>query len=92
VATGAKLVELPGQSDNRFTAVAFNRDGSRIATAYGRVVRLWDTATGQEILTLPLVGEDVRVLALGFVSERGRILAALSDGSIRAWEAPGQEK
>lgn len=88
--TGAKLGEFPGQGDYRFMAVAFNQDGSRIATAFGRVVRLWDTATGQEILTLPLVGENLRVLALGFVPERGRLLAALSDGSIRAWEAPGE--
>ena len=91
-ATGAKLMELPGQSDKSFTAVAFNSDGSRVATAYGKVVRLWDAATGQEILTLPLVGENLRVLALGFISDRGRLLAALSDGSIRAWEAPREKR
>jgi eukaryotic-like serine/threonine-protein kinase len=91
-ATGAKLAELPGQGGNRFAAMTFNVDGSRIATAYGRVVRLWDTATGQEILTLPVPGENLWVLTLGFVPERGRLLAALSDGSIRAWEAPGENK
>jgi WD40 repeat protein len=91
-ATGAKLADLPGQGGNRFNAVAFSNDGSRIATAFGNVVRLWDTATGQEILTLPLPGENLRVLALGFGPERDRLLAALSDGSIRAWEAPGQNK
>jgi WD40 repeat protein len=91
--TGAKLAELPGQSSRLFTAVAFNIDGSRIATAFGKTIRLYDTTTGQEMFNLPLdvEGEAVLVLALAFVPERGRLIAVLNDGSIRAWEAPGEK-
>ena len=56
-------LELAGHGSG-VTAIAFNHDGTRIATgSRDRTVRLWDAASGEELATLSGHGEAVTDLA-----------------------------
>ena len=72
--------------------MAFYPDGSRLATAFGRQVKLWDIRSGQELLTLSLPevanpSNETGVAALAFSPDGQRLYAALADGTVRYWEA-----
>jgi WD40 repeat protein len=67
-----KRLALTGHSD-RLTDLALNLDGTRLATAsWDGMIKVWDTATGEELLSLP--GDSARVYAVAF-SPNGRWLA-----------------
>jgi WD40 repeat protein len=66
--------------------VVFSPDGRRVFTASGdRTIKVWDTASGQEILTLRGNGGGIVGLAL---SPDGHRLASTDiDGPLRIWDA-----
>jgi WD40 repeat protein len=66
--------------------VCFSPDGTRLAgTSDGQTVKVWDAATGQEVLTLrahaKLEGE------LCFSPDGKRLMSACRDGTVRIWDA-----
>ena len=65
-------------------ALAFTRGGEALAVAgEAGTVRLWDIATGLELLTLQVQGAQVNGLAF---SPDGQALASCGhDGSVRLW-------
>lgn len=67
------------------TAVAYSRDGSRLASAgWDQRVRIWDPGTGELIATW--AGHENWVIALEF-SPDGRMLASASnDKTVRVWD------
>jgi WD40 repeat protein len=82
-ATGKQEAVL--EHDGAVSAAAFSPDGRRLATASGKGVRLWDSGTGREVLTVK--GSEGWVSALGF-SPRGRRLLGVSFGhGVRLWDA-----
>ena len=66
--------------------MAFSPDGQRLATASAdRTVRLWDLATGQEILKR--TGHMRPVASLRLVSGGRRLIGVSQDHSVRTWDA-----
>jgi WD40 repeat protein/tRNA A-37 threonylcarbamoyl transferase component Bud32 len=91
VGTGEKVLSLVGHS-GAIGAVAFSPDGRLVAsTASDKMVRLWDVATGREVLRL-ISGYDRNVNAVEF-SPDGRLLASSSTNAVvRLWDvATGRE-
>jgi WD40 repeat protein len=71
---------------NGVLGLAFNPEGDRLASSgVDKTVRLWETATGREALSLP-AGTGLRG-GLAF-SPNGRRLAAATINGPRVWDAP----
>jgi WD40 repeat protein len=69
---------------------SFSPDGSQLAGISGNNIKLWDAASGRELMTL--IGHTGWVMGLAF-SPDGKSLASTSlDGTVRIWSlSPGSE-
>ncbi len=63
-------------------AATFTPDGTRLATGDARAVRIWDTATGEELTSIT-VGRGVRAVAIS--ADGASVAAASTDGQVRLW-------
>src|SRR3989454_7708618 len=72
-------------------SVAFSPDGKRLASAsMDQTIKVWDTATGQEALTLK--GHTDAVWSVAFSPDGKRLVSASDDQTIKVWDpATGQE-
>ncbi len=67
-------------------SVTFSPDGTRLASGSNdHTVKLWDTATGQEVLTLK--GHESPVIRLAFSPDGRRLASASSDRTVKVWDA-----
>jgi WD40 repeat protein len=90
---------LRGRAGN-VTALAFSPDGARLASgeevsadkqAKGlpALVRVWDTATGRQMLAMR--GHTHTILQLAYSADGKRLLSLSKDGTVKAWDAAGKE-
>ena len=68
-----------------FTSVAFGPDGQRLASGSSdETVKIWDSGTGKELLSLKAPGGGINSVAFSPVGER--LAAGTVSGSIHLWE------
>jgi WD40 repeat protein/TPR repeat protein len=76
---------IVGHTDRVRTA-EFSPDGTRVITAsYDKTARIWDAATGQQLLVLS--GHRGWVGSAAFSPDGRRIVTASFDGTARIWDA-----
>jgi eukaryotic-like serine/threonine-protein kinase len=81
VATGQLLASLKGHSQG-VVCIAFSPDGKTVATACDGV-NFWDSATGQERLTL----KTGAVTCVAFAPDGKTLATASGDGTVNLWRA-----
>ncbi|MDX1970710.1 MAG: hypothetical protein SFV23_26320, partial [Planctomycetaceae bacterium] len=73
---------------NYVLSVAWNHDGSRIASASAdKTVRIWDPSDPQHPLLLQ--GHSSAVNSVAWNHDGSRIASASRDGTVRIWDAAG---
>jgi serine/threonine protein kinase len=66
-------------------SVAFSPDGSRLASGSAdRTIKIWDTASGREVLTL--TGHTHEVWSVAFSPDGSRLASASRDKTIKIWD------
>ena len=79
-----ELLRAAQAGDAVFAAV-FHPDGSRIASGGSdRLVRLWDAATGEELVRLP--GHSDYVYSLAFSPAGKTLVSGSGDTTLRLWD------
>jgi WD40 repeat protein/serine/threonine protein kinase len=83
--TGRQVSEIPGDI-GRFSGVAFNSDGTRLAAVTrDNAVRFWDAATGRE--SAALRGHTATIRGFSLSPDARSAATASDDGSVRLWDA-----
>jgi WD40 repeat protein len=66
------------------TGLAFNQDGSRlVSVGHDRLVKVWHTASRQELLTLTGAADLIRCVAV--CPQNRQIVCGCNDGSLHWW-------
>ncbi|MFE4665245.1 WD40 repeat domain-containing protein [Streptomyces sp. NPDC056716] len=87
---GPPTATVLGNPPARVGALAYNRDGSRLATAYTDrpVVQLWNAEPSHpDEVGPPLTGHTTPVAALAFAPD-GTSLATMDETTVRLWRLP----
>jgi WD40 repeat protein len=92
----ARLGQLRWVHGGKIEAIAYSHDGKLLASAGGKLIRIFDAENGREIRALE--GHRITVRALAFVKPaKGKpcthLVSGGHDGAIRIWElATGKEE
>ena len=81
---GGNRLTLRGHS-GRILSVAFSPDGSRIVTGGDDMAKVWEAASGREVLPLAWHSNEIRSVA--FSRDGQRVVTGSADETARVWDA-----
>jgi WD40 repeat protein len=83
--TDQEILNIPGSA-----YVKFSPEGGRLAGVSGNQIKVWDAATGRELLTLS--GHTGWIMGLDFSPDGSRLASTSLDGTVKVWSlTPGNE-
>jgi hypothetical protein len=86
-----RLTLPPRRHSASVRSAAYSPDGARIVTASDdQTARVWDAASGTELLSLR--GHSDRVLSAAYSPDEARIVTASDDRTARVWDAASGEE
>jgi WD40 repeat protein len=86
IMSGRERLHLRGHTDT-VMSMAFSHDGRRLASAaHDGTVKLWETATGREVLSL-LHGRGDQVTGVSFSPDGRQLVSTGMSGAIKVWDA-----
>ena len=85
-ATKNQLATLTGHAD-KVMSVAFSPDGTTLASASNSSVKLWNTSTHREVITIANSG----ALSLAFSPDGKTLAFANADNSVKLWDVATHE-
>jgi WD40 repeat protein len=88
-ATGVNAGTLLGHQ-GAVCALAFGPHGRLASAGDDRVVRIWDVASREELLSLP--GHTNHVRGLTFSDDGRRLASASDDGTVKLWDGTPLEE
>jgi RNA polymerase sigma factor (sigma-70 family) len=83
----ARLGTVRFRHDSWLTAFALAPDGRTLASAAGKVIRLWDPATGKELRRLE--GHEGPVGCLAWSADGKTLASGADDNTVRLWDVAG---
>ncbi len=86
-ATGAALLVPTGTPEGAVGAIAFDRDGGRVAVHAGGQVALLDAGSGEAIARLTDLPKGYEVGAMAFAPDGRAFGCAVTDGTVRLFDA-----
>ena len=93
-ATGQELMRLPGSTEilDEFSSqrLAYNPDGTQLASGDGSEIRIWDPQTGELIRSL--AGHTDIVWSIAYSADGKQIASGSADQTVRTWEASSGEQ
>jgi WD40 repeat protein len=84
-ASGKKIRQFPGWNGTGYFPLEFSPDGKKLASVWGGAIRLWDLATGENLL--PSDGHSAGVKTVAYTADGRTLVTASTDGTLRLWDA-----
>jgi WD40 repeat protein len=90
----ARLGTTCFRHEGKIRALAFAPDGRTLATAAGRIIHLWDTATGKKLHTFE--GQQDHIAAVAFSPEGNHLASGAGsgwngNGDVTMWDIAGRK-
>ena len=86
----AQEVTLKGHSGAVMMATFAAEDGRVVTASSDQTAKLWDAATGKELLTFK--GHRGWIFSVAFSPDGQRIVTACGDHTVKVWEAASKEQ